>query len=207
MQVSGKRSVASLLTVLLAIGWYVVALVLVLTLCLVAASPFVDLPGGEVGVPVSLSLDASTHTVTAPALGISNARVNDLRGTLIVPAAGTSLIAPAAAAIGILLVALWVLGELRALFRTLRDGRPFVPANVARVRRVAWVVLLSEPVRALLDYAVTSAVATYFSAPGVRFDVRPDVNVLMIVSGLIVLAIAEVFAAGTRLDEDQSLTV
>ncbi len=48
---------------------------------------------------------------------------------------------------------------------------------------------------------------THFSANGLRFDARPDVNVFAIIYGLIILVIAEVFRAGTRLDEEQSLTV
>ena len=48
---------------------------------------------------------------------------------------------------------------------------------------------------------------THFSANGLRFDARPDLNVFTIVHGLIILAIAEVFRTGTRLDEDQSLTI
>ena len=48
---------------------------------------------------------------------------------------------------------------------------------------------------------------THFSANGLRFDARPDLNILTIVHGLIILAIAEVFRTGTRLDEDQSLTI
>jgi hypothetical protein len=48
---------------------------------------------------------------------------------------------------------------------------------------------------------------TYFSAEGLRFDARPDLNLFAIIHGVIVLVIAEVFRTGTRLDEDQSLTV
>ena len=48
---------------------------------------------------------------------------------------------------------------------------------------------------------------THFSADGLRFDAWPDLNVFAILHGLIILVIAEVFRAGTRLDEDQSLTI
>ena len=48
---------------------------------------------------------------------------------------------------------------------------------------------------------------THFSAEGLRFDARPDLNGFAIINGLIILVIAEVFRAGTRLDEEQSLTV
>ena len=56
-------------------------------------------------------------------------------------------------------------------------------------------------------FSANSFAMTHFSADGLRFDARPDLNVFAIVNGLIILAIAEVFRAGTRLDEDQSLTV
>jgi len=40
-----------------------------------------------------------------------------------------------------------------------------------------------------------------------RFEAPPDLNIFAIVNGLIILVIAEVFRAGTRLDEEQSLTI
>jgi hypothetical protein len=48
---------------------------------------------------------------------------------------------------------------------------------------------------------------THFFAPGLRFNARPNLSVVTIVHGLIILALAEVFRTGTRLDEDQSLTI
>lgn len=102
---------------------------------------------------------------------------------------------------------LFVVGQLRAVFRTLRDGRPFVPANAARIRWIAFAVIAGEIARAAIVYSANSHAMTYFSANGLRFDARPDLNVVTIVYGLIILAIAEVFRTGTRLDEDQSLTI
>ena len=48
---------------------------------------------------------------------------------------------------------------------------------------------------------------THFAADGLQFMARPDLSVFAIVHGLIILALAEVFRAETRLDEDQSLTI
>ena len=106
-----------------------------------------------------------------------------------------------------LALVLFVLGQLRAVFRTLRDGRPFVPANATRIRWIAFAVIVGELGRALVMYSSNSYVMTHFSANGLQFDARPDLNVFTIVHGLIILAIAEVFRTGTRLDEDQSLTI
>ena len=48
---------------------------------------------------------------------------------------------------------------------------------------------------------------THLSAGGLRFDAWPAINAFAIIDGVIILVIAEVFRAGTRLDEERSLTV
>jgi hypothetical protein len=104
-------------------------------------------------------------------------------------------------------LSLWVIGTLRAVFRTLRDGRPFVRANATRIRSIAWLVIIGELARSAFVFFENYYVMMHFSADGLRFDARPDLNFFAIINGLIILVIAEVFRAGTRLDEEQSLTV
>ena len=93
------------------------------------------------------------------------------------------------------------------MFRTLRDGRPFVAANATRIRRVAFAVIVGETARAAIVFLTNYYASTHFVAEGLRFDARPDYNIMAILYGLIILVIAEVFRAGARLDEEQSLTV
>ena len=201
--------------VLLNVAWYIVALAMVLTIGLAGVSAFHDIgmgiwrPRYEIDIPVSFSVDARALPVSAPSLGIEGAQIEHVRGSLkFSPPPGASLVAPALLGLAIMLaLVLFVLGQLRAVFRTLRDGRPFVPANATRIRWIAFAVIAGELVRAVVMYSANSYVMTHFSANGLRFDARPDVNVFTIVHGLIILAIAEVFRAGTRLDEDQSLTI
>jgi hypothetical protein len=137
-----------------------------------------------------------------------NAYIRDAQGTLNFPTPGrafltiTAVIAALAMAIG-----LWVLAQLRAVFRTLRDGTPFVPANAARIRWIGYAVIGGELARSVVLFAGNSYVASRFAADGLRFDQWPRIDILTIVYGLIILALAEVFRAGTRLDEDQSLTI
>lgn len=200
------RSLPSFVTALLTFAWYGVAAILAIAVCLVAASPFIDLNGVEIDLPVSFSVDAAR--VTAPSIGVDHARIEDARGSLVFPYAGrASLAAPAAAVVLLLALALWALGQLRAIFRTLVHGRPFVPENAIRVRRLGYAVLLGECARAAVIFSANYTAMTRFSADGLRFDAWPHLNLFAIGHGLIILAIAEVFRAGTTLDEDQSLTV
>lgn len=205
-----KAPIASFLMVLLNIAWYVVAVALALTACLAAVSVFHDSGGtSELDIPVSFNVDALALQVGAPSLGIESAHLHNVRGSLTFPARAVgSLVAPVLAGLAIMFaVVLWVVGQLRAVFRTLRDGQPFVPANAIRIRRIGFVVIIGEFLRAAIVFAANSYAMNHFSANGLRFDARPDLNLFTIVHGLIILAIAEVFRAGTRLDEEQSLTI
>jgi hypothetical protein len=102
---------------------------------------------------------------------------------------------------------LWVLLQLRAVFRTLRAGQPFVPDNAIRIKRIGFAVIVGEAARVLLVFTGMHYAATHFAIQGLQLEVRPDLNLIVIVCGFILLAIAEVFRAGTRLDEEQSLTI
>jgi hypothetical protein len=197
-------------TVLLTIVWYVVALALVLMTCIAVLSVFHDFrASSEIDIPISFTVDSRALHVSAPALGVERAQIHNVRGSLIFPPPESTPLISAAlvAAAAMLAVVLWALGQLRAVFRTLRDGQPFVPANVIRIRRIGLVVIIGELARSALVYASNSYAMTHFSATGLQFDAPPDLHIFTIIHGLIILAIAEVFRAGTRLYEDQSLTI
>jgi hypothetical protein len=226
-------SVLAFLAFTVSMSWYLVAIALAVTVCLVAISPFVGLPNMRLTIPVSFSVDPSLIRMTpAPAIAQgesgeyvrvgsggfalevgkerNSGRVPQLhvRGSLRFPTQSRRLVGGAAVLLAAMLVLVfWTLGQLRAVFRSLRDGHPFVPANAARIRRIAFAVILGETARAAAVFLTNLYASTHFVAQGLRFDGLPDFNVMAVLYGLIILAIAEVFRAGTRLDEDQSLTV
>ena len=92
-------------------------------------------------------------------------------------------------------------------------------ALVLRAQRAGWevVALGRRDVpglahrRADLASAAFAATASFamhnFTATGLRFEAAPHVDGYAIVCGFIIVAIAEVFPAGARLEEEQSLTV
>ena len=220
MKLIGKGSLASFLMVLVNVGWYGLAFVLaavvvmgVLGLDIAVqmgpeGAPSLSGPGVKMIIPVSFTVDADTHRVTSPSLGIGEAQIHNVRGTLeFRPRKGIFRIANLGVVIAMLALGLWVLGQLRAVFRTLRDGQPFLPANTSRIRQIAWAVIIGEILRSAFVLFENYYVMTHFQADGLRFYAKSEVNVFAIINGLIILVIAEVFRAGTRLDEDQSLTV
>ena len=208
MRALGKGSLSSFLVWLLMGARVVVAIILAIAIVLMLASPFGAIrEGGTLSIPAAVIVDAPALHVSAPSLGIASAQLSRLQGEIRYPATRTTwLIAPAVGTV-MLLALLWVLTQLVRLFEKLRAGEPFAPGNAVRVRRLAWVVILAEPVRAIVTYSNHAYVAAHFVADGLRFTKDFNLNIGTIVAGLIILVIAEVFHVGTRLDEDQSLTI
>jgi hypothetical protein len=226
MKAMGKGSVSSLLLLLLNGASIFLAVFLVMTTALAVftlntgrgtvavqigsdLSPSVEAgPNIHMSIPVSFSVNPQALRVSSPSLGIQDAEVRSAQGTLrFSPQGGPFLAANLALVIGLFALGLWILAQLRALFRALRDGKPFAPENAMRVRRIAWAVIVMELARAATIYFENAYAASHFVAEGLQFDAQPHVNSLAIINGLIILVISEVFRAGTRLDEDQSLTV
>ena len=212
MNVKEKRSVSSFLGLtvthaIVSVGVYVAAAALVVMLGLAAMSQFSDLSNTEMDIPVSFSIETGVLRPAA-APDVANADIRDAHGTLrFPPPSGMWLTTTALlAAVGLAFV-LWVLVQLRAVFRTLRDGRPFVAANAARIRWIGYAVILGEIVQSLVRFGGNAYAKSHFEGDALRFDAWPSIDVFAIVYGLIILAIAEVFRVGARLDEDQSLTI
>lgn len=156
-------------------------------------------------LPVAFELDAGTAQVTS--LDRRNSgTIEHATGTLRLTAPDRAWLAVAAAALMVGLT-LWILAELAALCRSVRDGQPFAPRNAVRIRRLALAFVLAEVSRAAIVYTAHMYVAAHFAAESLRLTASPRVDALGIVSALILLVLAEVFRTGTRLDEDQSLTI
>jgi len=225
MNLTRPRSPASFLIILLNVVRVAVGIVLLVTVAILALALFADIRGLEMTVvPPSFGVNPESHSgwritipvsvsveqgrIAAPSLGIERAELQDLRGSLRFPVQRGRLFLVN----GLLLilgigVLLWLATELQRVLRKVRDGKPFAPSNATRVRRIGWVVIVGEFVRAAIVYLENSYAASHFTSEGLRFTARADFSVVPILEGLIILVIAEVLRVGTRLDEDQSLTV
>ena len=147
MKVMGKSSLSAFVMALINIGWYGTMILLALSVCLLAIAPWVDPPRVEVGLaaPAAFAIEPRTHPVTASPSGVENVHLEDGRGSLrFSPRSRVVVAGIAAVIIAALALTMWMLGELRAVFRTLRAGQPFVAANAVRIRRIAYAVLIGE---------------------------------------------------------------
>jgi hypothetical protein len=96
----------------------------------------------------------------------------------------------------------WIATEnLRRVVRSARQGQAFDPRNITRLRWAGWVVLAFPIVTRLLFWPIRNTLDT-------TLNVTPDGAGAASVAGLFVglglLALAEVFRAGTDLSEGGS---
>src|SRR4029078_1796089 len=148
-----RNPIASFLPALVNVFWYVAVVLLALSVCLLLVSPRMGTRGWKVDLtsPVSLRMDATAQKVTARSSDATDVRLQDVRGSLrFVPLTRGFVAATAVVLPVVLALVLWVLAQLRAVFRTLRDGQPFVAVNAIRIRRIGWAVLVCEVFRSAL---------------------------------------------------------
>ena len=95
-----------------------------------------------------------------------------------------------------------VLGRLRAIVGTVRDGDPFVAANAARLQTIGWALLALQ----ILGMAI-GAIGDAVSSPAhpVDFDAGFSLNGWLAV--LLTFVLARVFAKGASMRDDLEGTV
>lgn len=218
-RITTPRAIASGLATLFTVLWWwvlvasIVVGVLVLTLGLnvgVQIGPdgepnFVAGSGAQMVLPVAFELGGGAAHVTSVDRRNSGA-IEHASGLLRLATPDRPWIAIAAAA-AIMALTLWILAELAALCRSVRDGQPFAPHNATRIRRLALALVLAELSRAGIVFTAHAYVVGHFVSDQVRFTASPHIDPFALVSALILLVLAEAFRTGTELDEDQSLTV
>ena len=101
----------------------------------------------------------------------------------------------------------FVLGQLRAIFRSLRDGSPFIIANARRLKRIGLGFLVFEALRVIVTITVVGPWLEQLSSNGRVIQVSNWPVLSNVFVGLVTLVLAEVFRRGTVMQDEQALTV
>jgi hypothetical protein len=208
MKAVGERSIASFIRFVLDATWWLIVVALALVTGLLVFSFFIRLEGDNVtmNLPIALELNVPVHGSSSSVE--TAATIEKLRGNLRFPIRrGAFFYGNMFLVLLLFAFLLWVLSQLRLVFRSLSQGLLFVPENARRIRWVGLTVIVGELARAALVYFWSYYTSLHFTASGVRFVASTDLNAITIIGGLCILVIAEVFREGTRLREEESLTI
>lgn len=104
------------------------------------------------------------------------------------------------------LAGLWL---LRGFMRSVMKGDPFGTANVARLRRLGFILVAGGPIVALVNYLLRLSLFDAIPVvPSVELGVEGfSLPAGALLGGLAVFILAEVFAFGVRLREDAEGTI
>lgn len=208
MKTLGERSIASFIRFVLDAAWWLALVSLALLTGLLVFSFCVNLEGNNLtmNLPVAMELNAPAQASNASVE--TDARIEKLRGNLRFPIRSGAFFSGSMFLVVLLLgLLLWVLTQLRHVFRSLSRGLLFIPDNARRIRWVGYTVIFGELARAAVVYFWSYYTSLHFTANGLRFVASTDFHGITLVGGFAILVIAEIFREGTRLQEDQSLTI
>jgi hypothetical protein len=107
----------------------------------------------------------------------------------------------------LLVVSLFVLRDLRALFRAVVQGRPFVEDNARRIRRVGFFIVGWSLVGPLLNFLAAFPILREVNVHGLILSPPIELNVELLFAGLAVLVLAEIFRQASAMQREQSLTI
>lgn len=107
----------------------------------------------------------------------------------------------------VVVVLMYVLFQLQKLFANFANELIFSYDNAARLRRAGLATLVLSAVYPFLDGAVASQVHNYLVQRGIEATAIYQLNPVMIFAGLLVLVLAEVFRIATGIAEEHKLTI
>ena len=167
-------------------------------------------PGQNVSMVLPVALNFQSHLPRGreDVLGSQEGRIEKVRANLRLPVTGRRFLSLSLAILlALMTLGLWVLAQLRQVFRAVANGRPFEAGNVPRIRKVGLGIILGELARTAAVFFWSYSYGASFAGGITGFVPLVDLNINVILCGLVVLAIAEVFREGSRLREEQALTI
>lgn len=214
MKMLGKSSLSSKLKLLIDFAWYGTLLA---TALLVLAVPFgmwvASQPSDGRGT-VTLSLDEIgfrlvSDTATLRSADGGTAVLSKGVGSVDIGGAlDTYLVLVGASAVAVqLAILLFMIWQLRRLFRTFTNGQPFARENVRRLRTIGVGIVGLTLASTVFGALITHLISRRFESDAVQFVVNVDVSGTSLFAAAVVFVLAEIFHLGKQLEEEQALTV
>ena len=203
MRLLGKRSLSSFLKVLLDVSFFGGFVALGLLIVAVVVAPRSDSVNTSTNFQVYFDIDPASYEIESSAGPDIRSELTQASGNLVIRGAGLSLVVvPVLLLLPALTVALVVLYLLRRVFRRLIERRPFAAENARDLRFVGLAIIAGELVFAAAAYWSTELVVRKFTASGVTLYADFDVRMPVILAGLVLLIVAQVFREGAQMKAD-----
>lgn len=110
---------------------------------------------------------------------------------------------------GIIALAIIILlgWTLHSLYRSARNGEVFSTGNIRRIRTVGLLLIVNELCTAASKWAMARQAASVITTDTICIDTSFPLSYWNLLTGVLVILIAEIFAIGYKLSEEQKLTI
>jgi len=103
---------------------------------------------------------------------------------------------------------LCILYHLRNFFQTLKEDNPFTRKNGTRLRAIGITIIIASVFwKKIYSLLLISMVSGKISIEGIEISSHSNFDFQVILLGLIILVISEVFRLGSEMKEEQELTI
>ncbi|WP_202708976.1 DUF2975 domain-containing protein [Sporosalibacterium faouarense] len=107
------------------------------------------------------------------------------------------------------LILLFIIYNLRRLFKSFSENDVFITKNVSRIRSIGVSVILMSFVWSIYSYSAAKKVVDVVSLSNhnITLDIVFKLNTTMIFCGIIILVFGEIFKIATKIAEENELTI
>ena len=212
MKTLGKHSLASIIKIILNIAWYVQLFFVVFLTVAISLKFFKNGTANptpetlEVRLTQSKAIPVSTSStgekLNGATLNLDSGKLsfNHLSSKAIIAFNLVSMLIAFSISLSITFL-------LRKIFQTLTTSYPFIIENAYRLKNIGLLVILTSVTSFTHDWIVNWYLKQNFIIDGSAIRAHLVIDLKTIFAGLIILIIAEIFRVGTRLKEEQDLTV
>ena len=198
MQMIGKKSLASILKVMLNIVFYVSIIaeffiIVTFTVILIAGKENIIRFLTDSGIQ-HLTLESSALSITFK----EGFPVNMLPG-LLLTALGIVFI--------ICLIEILIVFQLRKIFETLIGKNPFILINAGRIRVIGGLVIAGSLIYSIFEFIIFNTMIKYFTFSGLDMNIHFSIDWKVVFLGLVFFILAEVFRIGSELQDEKNLTI
>jgi hypothetical protein len=105
------------------------------------------------------------------------------------------------------LISLAVIILLILFYRDVQRGRPFFRKNLNRLNIIAVIIILLGPVDGLLGWWIANIFIDHLHVPTAKLVPDLNLNLSLVLWGMIILAVVQIIKRGIALQEEQDLTI
>lgn len=203
------KSLKLITTILLVLMVFSFAIIIGITI--LAGTDAFDVGQGEpsISLPIYFVPDSDSYTLTSDAWG--SGEIVWASGQVEFESARVDSLGTAVEIIVWLLMLgvplFFILVVMRRIFASMESGTPFIPANVNRIRWLAGLLIGTAVFAQIVQARIGELLLTNIRSSGLDIVYRFGLDPTILVIGLIILSLAEVFRYGLELQAEADLTV